>query len=163
MPQCERHRVETLLSCGRCGKPICPDCAVFGPVGARCRECASLRSSHIYQVSTAHLARAAAVGFLAGIVAVVICSRLPIGLLGAFWIAFLFGTIGGEGVLRACGRKRGPRVEITTGASIAAGYVTGAALNAVFVGSAALSGHALTLLVGLAIMVAVAVSRVRYL
>lgn len=166
MPQCERHRVETLLSCGRCGKPICPDCAVYGPVGARCRDCASLRSSHIYQVSAAKLAPAAAAGFLAGTVGAVIMARLPIGLLATFWIAFLFGTIAGESVLRACGRKRGPAVEITAGLSVTAGYLLGAMLSALWSGGPIipmLIGNATPLLIGLAIMVGVAVSRVRFL
>ena len=38
---CYRHpRVETAVSCSDCGRPICPDCMVFGPVGIRCPECA---------------------------------------------------------------------------------------------------------------------------
>ena len=157
MPQCERHRVETLLSCGRCGKPICPDCAVYGPVGARCRDCASLRSSHIYQVSAAQLAPAAMVGLAMGVVGAIALMRLPLGMLGTFWIAFVIGTIAGEGVLRACKRKRGPAVELTTGVSVSLGYLVGA------MGTAALSGNALTLLIGMGIAVAVAVTRVRYL
>lgn len=38
---CYRHRREsTRLSCGRCGKPICTRCAIHGPAGIRCPECA---------------------------------------------------------------------------------------------------------------------------
>ena len=38
---CYRHKgVETAVSCSQCGRPICPDCMVFGPVGIRCPECA---------------------------------------------------------------------------------------------------------------------------
>jgi membrane associated rhomboid family serine protease len=40
---CYRHpRVETAVSCSECGRPICPDCMVFGPVGIRCPECAGV-------------------------------------------------------------------------------------------------------------------------
>lgn len=40
---CYRHpSVETAVSCSDCGRPICPDCMVFGPVGIRCPECASV-------------------------------------------------------------------------------------------------------------------------
>ncbi|HVY60415.1 MAG TPA: rhomboid family intramembrane serine protease [Planctomycetota bacterium] len=40
---CYRHpRVETAVSCAECGRPICPDCMVFGPVGIRCPECAGV-------------------------------------------------------------------------------------------------------------------------
>ncbi|HYN88142.1 MAG TPA: tetratricopeptide repeat protein, partial [Ardenticatenaceae bacterium] len=30
---------ETMLRCNRCGRPMCPECAVRTPVGLRCREC----------------------------------------------------------------------------------------------------------------------------
>jgi len=37
---CYRHpRVETGVSCSSCGRAICTDCMVFGPVGIRCPEC----------------------------------------------------------------------------------------------------------------------------
>lgn len=37
---CYRHpKVETNLSCGRCGNPICTKCAVIGPAGPRCPDC----------------------------------------------------------------------------------------------------------------------------
>jgi len=40
VPTCYRHpNRETWLSCGRCGRPLCPDCAKHGPVGIRCAEC----------------------------------------------------------------------------------------------------------------------------
>jgi len=39
-PTCYRHPDrETWVSCGRCGKPLCTDCMMHGPVGIRCREC----------------------------------------------------------------------------------------------------------------------------
>lgn len=38
---CYRHRGrEALLSCGRCEKPMCSDCAIVSAVGMRCPECA---------------------------------------------------------------------------------------------------------------------------
>ena len=37
---CYRHpRVQTAVHCADCGRPICTDCMVFGPVGIRCPEC----------------------------------------------------------------------------------------------------------------------------
>jgi len=37
---CANHpQVETSLRCNRCGKPICPKCAISTPTGYRCREC----------------------------------------------------------------------------------------------------------------------------
>ncbi|HTE18420.1 MAG TPA: hypothetical protein VK689_08565 [Armatimonadota bacterium] len=41
---CARHRKEpTRVTCGRCETPVCTRCAVAGPVGVRCRECARSR------------------------------------------------------------------------------------------------------------------------
>jgi membrane associated rhomboid family serine protease len=41
---CYRHPDrETGLSCSDCGRPICADCANFGPVGIRCPDHASVR------------------------------------------------------------------------------------------------------------------------
>lgn len=38
---CYRHPKEaTNLSCGRCEKPICTRCAILGPAGPRCPDCA---------------------------------------------------------------------------------------------------------------------------
>lgn len=44
-PDCYRHPGrETLASCSRCGRPICPDCMTPSPVGMRCPECAGERT-----------------------------------------------------------------------------------------------------------------------
>jgi membrane associated rhomboid family serine protease len=41
---CYRHPDrETGLSCSECGRPVCADCANFGPVGIRCPDHASVR------------------------------------------------------------------------------------------------------------------------
>src|SRR5207253_6713838 len=41
---CYRHPDrETGSSCSECGRPICADCANFGPVGIRCPDHASVR------------------------------------------------------------------------------------------------------------------------
>jgi membrane associated rhomboid family serine protease len=41
---CYRHPDrETGLACSECGRPICADCANFGPVGIRCPDHASVR------------------------------------------------------------------------------------------------------------------------
>ena len=36
---CYRHPDrETMVSCSECGRPICPDCMVYAPVGIRCPD-----------------------------------------------------------------------------------------------------------------------------
>ena len=40
---CSRHGDrETLLTCGRCGRPYCTDCLIHTPAGLRCHECAGV-------------------------------------------------------------------------------------------------------------------------
>jgi len=37
---CYKHPlIETKISCGSCGRPLCPDCVMVGPVGVRCERC----------------------------------------------------------------------------------------------------------------------------
>ena len=45
VPCADHPDVETRLRCSRCGKPICPRCAVRTPVGMRCPDCGGTRSS----------------------------------------------------------------------------------------------------------------------
>ena len=50
--KCATHpEVETNLTCGKCGTPICPRCLVQTPVGARCRKCAGLRRLPTYEIA----------------------------------------------------------------------------------------------------------------
>src|SRR5207248_3146082 len=37
---CDRHKKEaTRITCGRCDKPICVRCTIYGPAGPRCLDC----------------------------------------------------------------------------------------------------------------------------
>lgn len=113
---CERDPdVETALSCGRCGVPICPQCMVHTPGGIRCPDCAMLRRPPMYELSTSHylravgasLAIAAALG-VAG--AVLLAPTLRVGLLGMA-IALIGGSAAGSalaaGIQRVTAGKRG--------------------------------------------------------
>jgi hypothetical protein len=117
--QCARHpKIETALSCGKCGTPICPDCSVAGPVGMRCPDCASLRSSTLYQVRPERFALAALAGIAAGTIAGVVLQHIGFFIL---FVAPLIGGVLGEVILRATGRKRGPRLEFLAGAAVVVG------------------------------------------
>jgi len=122
--RCTRHpKVETRLRCGKCETPICPKCSVMTPVGARCRDCASNRSSHIYQIAPAQYLLAFAVAFglswVASFVGV-------LGVLGFFALFYapLIGSLIGKAVLRVVQGKRGTPLAVTA----AAGIVLGALL-----------------------------------
>lgn len=128
--QCARHpKVETALSCGKCGTPICPSCMVAGPVGMRCRDCASLRSSPLYQVSPSRFALAIVCGLVAGTIVGFLLQALS-GFI--YFLLFLGPTIGGvmgEVILRATGRKRGLKLEILAGASVVVGALASVAIS----------------------------------
>ena len=162
---CARHpKVETALSCGKCGTPICPDCSVSGPVGMRCRSCASLRSSTLYQVTPQRFVLAGVLGLVAGTFIGLILQFIS----GVFFY-FMFiagpavGGIVGEIILRATGRKRGVKLEILAGVSVVVG-----ALLSVFI-----SGHCRVLihspvsfavyLLAVVLTAAASVGRIRYM
>lgn len=102
---CSQHPdVRTRLRCSRCGKPICPRCAVRTPVGLRCPDCAGVRGLPTYRTSGNVLAKAAGLGLLVAV---------PIGLLWGFFpnwqfylaLAIGFGTA--EVIAKAANYKRG--------------------------------------------------------
>jgi membrane associated rhomboid family serine protease len=56
---CYRHPDrETGLSCSECGRPVCADCANFGPVGIRCPDHASVRQGSTTRIKPRPVLRA---------------------------------------------------------------------------------------------------------
>ncbi len=167
MLRCAAHNAETSLRCGKCDKPICPDCLVIGPAGARCRECAAIRSSPLFQVPGNRLALGIVAGLAAGTLGgYVVAAARHFGFM-LFWIGLFAGTGIGEAVLRAVKRKRGPKVELTAGAGATVGSIVGIGLlfaqhhwPAGYIGP--FLGGNLFLLVGLGTMVFSAISRTRF-
>ncbi len=111
--RCARHpSVETALTCGRCGTPICPRCLVQTPVGAKCPVCANVRRLPTVDVKPVFLARgvAAAIGggaIVGGVWGYVIQGQRA-GYFGIFliFIAMGVGWAIGESVSVATNRKR---------------------------------------------------------
>jgi len=160
--KCAYHPdVETSLSCGKCGQPICPKCMVQTPVGARCPDCAKLAKLPTYRLSAKHylIASGTALGMaLAG--------GIVWGLLSAF-LPFIFvnlliaGGVGyaiGEVVGRSVNRKRGKWLALTGAVAIPISYLASIPINMLFRYDAAF--HPLDIL-ALAIGVFVAVIRLR--
>ncbi|MEX0800415.1 MAG: B-box zinc finger protein [Dehalococcoidia bacterium] len=88
--QCARHpKVETELSCGRCETPICPRCAVFTDVGARCPSCAPTRLLPQFEVGPLQAMRGGAAALAVG------------AALGAAWGFILPGEVGLYGMFIA--------------------------------------------------------------
>ena len=130
---CATHRnVETGLSCGRCGKFICPRCMIQTPVGSRCNDCARVRKSPVFDVSATQylLASIVAVGFggLLGVVGSIL--RLEFGHF-PFVTGILAAGVGyllGESVSRVTNRKRGVGLAIIAAAGVGIAFATAAAI-----------------------------------
>jgi membrane associated rhomboid family serine protease len=64
---CYRHPDrETGLSCSECGRPVCADCANFGPVGIRCPDHASVRSGSATRLKPRPVRRAPGLALATG-------------------------------------------------------------------------------------------------
>src|SRR3954465_1106448 len=70
---------ETLVSCGRCGRPFCPECLIHSPAGQRCYDCAGVRRRAAGVTATSALLKAfgvvglgAAIGSIAGLMGLLV-------------------------------------------------------------------------------------------
>ena len=159
--QCAKHPdVETNLTCGKCGKPICPKCLVQTPVGVRCSECAQLKSLPTYQVSTGYYLRAVGVGI--GIALACGLAWWAINLILPFLFLRLLIAAGvgyaiGEVISLSVNRKRGTGLAIVSGVSAALSF---GIANAFFFSWGGLTSILLQLLI-LAVAIFMAVIRIR--
>lgn len=131
--RCSLHpKTETLLTCGRCEKPICPKCLVHTPVGARCKECANVRPDPIHQVSAPYYLRALAAGVglaFGGGIAWAVLRGVPFI---SFFISIGVGIAIGEGISRAVNRKGGRGVQIIAASSVVGSFILGKVFRAAF-------------------------------
>lgn len=120
---CVNHpTVETLVTCGRCDRPICTRCMIFAPVGVRCRECAQLRRLPQYTLTPRTYARVIAGAIALALGAGFLLSLIPgIGFLGGIVVGFLVG----EGLRRVSGYKQGREMEIIAGVTVVLSVVAG--------------------------------------
>ena len=90
VPCADHPDTETRLRCSRCGKPICPRCAVRTPVGMRCPDCAGTRAA--VKANPAGVLKAAAAGIVVATLAGVAWGFLPNW--GFYWALILgFGAV----------------------------------------------------------------------
>ena len=104
---CTWHpNVETRLRCNRCGRLMCPKCAVQHPVGLRCKECVRQTRTPLYSPALRDYLVAGMVGLALGTLAGLIMTFI-----GGFWLISLFlGPTIGAGiadVMFRTVRKRG--------------------------------------------------------
>src|SRR4051812_37917059 len=103
--RCSYHpNTFTRLRCSRCGKPICPQCAVRTPVGLRCPDCAGVRGLPTYATPPSSLAMAAVVALLIGIAFALLFTWIP---QWNFYLSLGLGFGVAEAMARAAKEKRG--------------------------------------------------------
>ena len=153
--RCATHPdVETNLTCGKCGKPICPRCLVQTPVGARCRDCAKLKRLPTFEVAAPLYLRAVGTG-LGLAVALGIAWGFVSDLIPFIYLGLLIGAgVGyavGELVALSANRKRGLGLAVIGGFCVALSYFV----------STFLSGVHLFDLLAVALGIFIAVGRLR--
>jgi len=126
---CYRHpKIETSLRCNRCGRPICPKCAVRTPVGFRCPECVREQQNKYYTGGALDYVIAAVVALPLSLIAAAIFALL-IGGLGFFsWLISFFaapatGGIIAEAVRWAVGRRRSRNLNLVVAGCLVLGVV----------------------------------------
>ncbi len=126
---------ETLLRCGKCGQPICTECAVRHPVGLRCPQCAKLKKVPIYDVPATYYLRALVAGTVVSLLCAVVAEILPLFvpvMFLSFLLAMVAGAIVGEATSRAAEYKRGRGLQIVAAVSVVAGSIGGTLCVAAF-------------------------------
>ena len=123
---CAQHPdVETRLRCSRCGKPICPRCAVRTPVGMRCPDCAGTR--HTVAANTAGTIKAAVAGFLVAIAVGLVWGYLPTW---QFYLALALGFGVVETMARLLPARRGLDLQLIAIAIVVFGVLLSRAVLA---------------------------------
>lgn len=118
---CSYHpKTLTGLRCTRCGKPICPQCAVRSPVGLRCPDCAGVRGLPTYRTPIAVLARSTAAGLLVAIVTALLWRQGPSW---GFYLSLILGFGSVEAMARVANNKRGVDLQTAAIAVVTFGLV----------------------------------------
>ena len=153
---CTYHpRVETVLRCNRCGKPICPKCAVLTEVGYRCPDCIRNQQSVFFNIRLGDYPIAAFVaGMVAGLAALLLVRA---GFFIALLLSPVVGGLIGELVPRAIGRRRGRHMWLAVGSAVIVGGLLGFAISWLLLGPA----NPFALLTYLVLSTATVASRLR--
>jgi hypothetical protein len=124
---CQRHpNVETGLRCGRCDTPICPKCAVFTDVGARCPDCAPRRKLPQLELSPLYSLRGLGAAIVAGLVVGAAWGLIAPHGVGFFTIIFGagIGYVIGESISISTNRKAHVILQVMAGGAVVLAYFT---------------------------------------
>ncbi len=133
----------TTLRCNKCGRPICPDCAIRTPVGYRCPDCVREQQDKFYTATATDVLIGAAVAWGSGLIAGVVLWLLILilgglgffGFLAAFFLGPAVGGATAELALRAMGKRRARRFPwIGTAALVVGMLMVAGVTGALFMG-----------------------------
>ncbi len=132
---CAYHpSVATVLRCNRCGKPICPQCAVLTEVGYRCPDCIRSQQSVFFNIRVSDYPVAVLVaGTVAGLAALLLVRA---GFFIALLLSPVVGGLIGELVHWAIGRRRGRHTWLAVGSAVIVGGLLGSAISWLLLGPA---------------------------
>lgn len=123
---CVNHaNTETTLRCNKCGRPMCPRCVTYTPVGYRCHDCIREAEAVFFNATPLDYLLAVALTLPASILVGFFASRL------GFFVVFLAagaGTLLGSMAFRLAGRRRGRYLPLAVAASVAVGGLIGGLL-----------------------------------
>lgn len=125
--KCAEHpNVETNLTCGRCGTPICPKCLIQTPVGARCSKCAGTTKLPTFTITPKYYLKALVVGLVMTIVLGTVWAFLLDIRFFSFFSLLLgigMGYLMGNAISLSVNRKRGRWLQLIAGSCIAFSYM----------------------------------------
>jgi hypothetical protein len=132
---------ETRVSCGRCDRPLCPDCVRHGATGVRCKECISLSPAERGLASRQQIRNALVAALAAAAV-----GGLVFGLVD--WVNVVTGLALGFGVglaaFHASGRHRDISIQTLAGGSALVGLLLAAVVSSIGMpGAGGQLGHVL--------------------
>jgi len=128
---CFYHRDrETRVTCGRCERPLCPDCVHHGATGVRCKECISLSPRERGLADPQQIRRATLAAF-----GTAVAGGLALALIG--WVSFITSALLGFAVGAVAFRASGRHRDMTIQAGAAAMALIGILLAAVLVSAGA--------------------------
>ncbi|HRE46116.1 MAG TPA: hypothetical protein PLD47_00185 [Aggregatilineales bacterium] len=97
--------VESGLKCNKCGRYMCTKCAVYTPVGYRCKQCVNQQQAGFFKALPIDYALAIAVALVGGLLGGFILPKLF--LFGVLILSFPAGIGIGEAVWRVTKKRRG--------------------------------------------------------
>lgn len=126
---CARHRhTVTYLRCANCGTPICPQCLIMTPVGAKCPDCGRVKLAPMFvfgPLDAVLVLVATLVGGLAlGLAASVLSHLAPVlGSLLRIFFPLAAGWILAAAIRRIAGKKSSIALKIFAGLGVIIAWI----------------------------------------